>query len=66
MNPVTIYERKMLLLIKINAGSVPGDLQHQCGTTNQSSAVYEDGHEAREHDNDLEHIGPDHSFDSTL
>lgn len=25
-----------------------------------------DGHKARQHDNDLEHIGPDHSFDSTL
>lgn len=59
-------EKTVFLLIKINAWRIVGDLQHQSRTTNQNCAVDENGHKARQHDDNLEHIGPDHSFHATL
>lgn len=52
--------------MKINAGSVVCDRQYLCRTTNQNCALDVNGHKARQHDNDLEHVGPDHGFHSTL
>lgn len=56
----------MFLLIKINAGSILGNLQYQCRTTNQNCALDENDHKPQQHDNNLEHISPDHSFHATL
>lgn len=56
----------MNLLIKINARSIPGNFQHRCRSTHQNCAVDEYSHKARQHDKNLEHICPDHSFHATL
>lgn len=55
-----------LVLFEIDAWPIVGDLQDQCRTTNKSGAVDENGHKAWQHDNDLEDIGPDHSFHASL
>lgn len=55
-----------VLLVEINAWSVPGDLHHRCGSTNQNCAMDENGHKACQHDKNLEHISPDHGFYATL
>lgn len=58
--------QKMFLLIKINARPIPGDLQHRSRTASHNCAMDENGHKAGEHDDDLEDVGPDHSFHSAL
>lgn len=56
----------MNLLIEIYAWSIPGNLHHRCRSTHQNCAMDENGHKARQHDKNLEHICPDHSFHATL
>lgn len=56
----------VFLLIEINARSIFGDFQHRCRTTNENCTVDENGHKASQHDYNLEHISPDHSFHAPL
>ena len=46
------------VLIKVYAWSIVGNLQNPRRATNKNGSLDEDGHEARQHDKDLEHIGP--------
>lgn len=52
--------------MKINPWSIPGDLKHRSGATDQNCSLDINGHEAYHHDDDLEDVGPDHSFNSAL